>query len=199
MVDKEEPIRIDVLVPIAQTEAFRLFAEGFDAWWPREYTWSQQALEGIGLEPRAGGRCTERGPKGFRCDWGRVLEWSPPARLVLSWQIGAQRQPQPNPEHASTIEVVFRPEGSRATRVCVEHRELWRHGEGAAGYRAAMASEQGWKFILQRYAQAAGRDKACAAAPDSGEGASPAPSAEEREEAGKPGATARTRPPAKGG
>jgi hypothetical protein len=37
----------------------------------------------------------------------------------------------------------------------MEHRDFDRHGEGAEGYRAALASEQGWPYILGRYAAAA--------------------------------------------
>ena len=126
------------------------------AWWPPEYTWAQQSLAEIAIEPAEGGRCYERGPHGFSCDWGRVLAWEPPDRLVFTWQISPQRVPQPDPARSSEVEVRFAAEGASATRVELEHRHFERHGEGADGYRAAMTSEHGWPLLLERFAAAAG-------------------------------------------
>jgi uncharacterized protein YndB with AHSA1/START domain len=145
-----------VSVPLPPERAFALFAEELGSWWPPEYTWSQDTLEEIGIEPRQGGMCFERGPHGFRCDWGRVLAWEPGARLELTWQIGPSRDPQPNPDKASVVEVRFGAEGDGGTRVELEHRLFERHGEDGEGYAAAMGSEQGWPYILGRYAAAAG-------------------------------------------
>jgi len=149
-----DSISQEVTVRIAQSEAFRLFTHGFGSWWPAEYTWSADVLESISIESFEGGRCTELGPHGFQCDWGRVLVWSPPQRLVLTWQIGPHREPQPNPEKASTIEVLFRAEAG-STRLQLAHRDFRRHGRGASRYRRALASEFGWPRILDRYVEAA--------------------------------------------
>jgi len=151
-----DPIQRAVVVPLAREEAFRLFGPGFASWWPQEYTWAQDVLETIAIEPREGGRCFERGPHGFECDWGRVLNWEPAARLAFSWQIGPKREPVPDPEKASEVEVRFVAEQATETRVELEHRGFDRHGEGGGGYRAALDSEQGWPYILDRYAAAAG-------------------------------------------
>ncbi len=143
-----------ITVPVAPDRAFASFTEGMGSWWPPEYTWAQQALEEIAIEPREGGRCFERGPHGFSCDWGRVVAWEPPKRLAFTWQISPQRVPQPDPDRASLVEVRFSAEGD-ATRLELEHRDFDRHGEGADGYRAAMESPQGWPFILERFAAGA--------------------------------------------
>jgi uncharacterized protein YndB with AHSA1/START domain len=150
-----DAIRYTLTVPVPPSDAFSLFARRLAEWWPREYTWSQNVLEDIGIEGRPDGLCSERGPHGFRCDWGRVLAWEPPGRLVLAWQISPRREPEPNPERASTIELRFDAEAEHRTRVTMEHRDFDRHGEGAEAYRAALASEQGWPYILSRYAAAA--------------------------------------------
>jgi Activator of Hsp90 ATPase homolog 1-like protein len=151
-----EPVRVTVLVPQEPVEAFALFADRFGSWWPREYTWSQATLRWIGLEPRVGGRCYEIGPNDFHSDWGRVLVWERPVRLVLAWQISPRREPEPDPARASEVEVRFESEEGGTTRVTLEHRGFERHGPGAAGYRVALASAQGWPWILGRYAAAAG-------------------------------------------
>ena len=142
-------------VPLSAERAFGFFTEHFALWWPREYTWGQEVVEDIGLEPREGGLCFERGPYGFRCDWGRVLSWEPPRRLVLAWQISARREPQPNPAKASTLEVTFAADTPQRTRVLLEHRDFERHGGGAPEYCAALASPRGWSWILDRYVTAA--------------------------------------------
>jgi uncharacterized protein YndB with AHSA1/START domain len=140
--------RAATTVALPPERAFDRFTAELGSWWPPEYTWSQATLEEIGIED---GLCFERGPHGFRLDWGRVLEWERPERLVFTWQIGAGRVPQPDPAHASEVEVTFALERD-GTRVEVVHRGFERHGDGAEDYAAAMASPQGWEFILGRFA-----------------------------------------------
>jgi uncharacterized protein YndB with AHSA1/START domain len=130
--------------------AFAAFAD-LGTWWPPEYSWAGDVLEEIGIEPREGGHCYELGPHGFRCDWGRVTAWEPPRRLVFTWQIGPQREPAPDPARASEVEVRF-----EATSVTLEHRGFERHGPDHENYRAALASEHGWPYILGRYAASLG-------------------------------------------
>jgi uncharacterized protein YndB with AHSA1/START domain len=145
-------MRHAITVQLPPDGAFARFTEGMSGWWPREYTWAQEALEAIAIEPMVGGRCYERGPHGFSCDWGRVVECEPPALLVFTWQISPQRVPQPDPERASEVEVRFTAAGTGATRVELEHRDFERHGTGAESYRSAMTSEHGWPLLLERYA-----------------------------------------------
>lgn len=152
--DAKEAVQHTFTVEVPVERAFALFTDGLAAWWPPEYTWAKDTLETIGIEPEEGGRCFERGPHGFTCDWGRVLTWEPPRRLAFTWQIGPTRVPEPDPEKTSEIEVRFEPDGPEATRVAFEHRDFAKHGEGAAEYRAAMDSAQGWGYILNRYTEA---------------------------------------------
>jgi uncharacterized protein YndB with AHSA1/START domain len=101
----EKAIHQIMTVPMSVEHAFKIFAEGLASWWPAEYTWSQDVLETIAIEPGEGGRCFERGPHNFECDWGRVLTWEPPHRLAFTWQISPKREPEPNPAKASEVEV----------------------------------------------------------------------------------------------
>jgi uncharacterized protein YndB with AHSA1/START domain len=149
-----EPIRRGLTVSAPPDRAFSAFTEGLGSWWPSEYTWSGEVLDSIAIEPREGGRCFERGPHGFECDWGRVLACERPRRLVFAWQISPRREPVPDPERASEVEVRFEPDGDRGTRLELEHRGFERHGEEAGGYRDALDSPEGWGFMLDRYAAA---------------------------------------------
>lgn len=143
-----EALEASRVVPLPVAGAFDLFTARFGDWWPREFSWSgAQALERIGIEPRLGGALYEIGPHGLRWDWGRVLEWRPPARLGFSWQIGPDRVPVPDVASASRVHVSFTGEAG-GTTVTVEHGDWDRHGPGAAEYRDAFA--QVWPYALER-------------------------------------------------
>ncbi len=148
-------LRASVTVTAGAEFAFQVFTGQLADWWVREFTWSGPGgLQTIGIEPRLGGMAYEIGPYGFRLDWGRVLVWEPPARLVFSWQIAPDRVPQPDPARASEVEVHFHP-GADGTRVDLEHRRFDRHGPDAEGYWRAMTA--GWDELLGRYAAEVGR------------------------------------------
>jgi hypothetical protein len=150
-----EGARAQAIVPVSLDVAFRTFTDAMADWWPREYTWSESTLIEIGMEPRVDGLCYERGPYGFRCDWGRVLAWEPPERVTLAWHIGPTRVPQPDPERASEVDVSFEANGA-GTRVSLLHHGFDRHGDGGDGYRAAMDGPGGWDYILACFDQACG-------------------------------------------
>jgi uncharacterized protein YndB with AHSA1/START domain len=152
-----DPIRASVTLEAPPADAFAGFSDGMSTWWPREFTWSGELLERIGMDGHVGGFCHEVGAGGMRLDWGRVSSWEPPRRLAFSWQIGPDRVPQPNPAKASQVEVSFEPlAGDRAT-VTVVHRGWERHGEGGRAYRDQFAAARVWETILEQYAAAVGR------------------------------------------
>jgi hypothetical protein len=151
MESKIEKISREIRLPLPTDRAFAFFTEHLGLWWPREYIWGRDVVEEIGLEPREGGLCYERGPYGFRCDWGRVLAWEPPRRLMLAWQISPRREPEPNPARASTIEIASAADTPAGTRLFLEHRDFERHGEGAFEYREVLAAPRGWSWMLDRY------------------------------------------------
>lgn len=151
---KSDSIHLMRMVATPASDAFEIFTDGLSTWWPAEYTWAQDTLETIAIEAEVGGRCFERGPHGFECDWGRVLTWEPPRRLVFTWQISPERVPEPNPDKAGEVEVRFVEEEPAKTRVEFEHRGFARHGDHGTDYRDAMASPQGWPYILDQYVAA---------------------------------------------
>lgn len=147
------PVRHSVTVPIPADQAFGLFTEGFNSWWIGHHIGTADLEEAV-LEPRVGGRWYERDVDGSECDWGTVLVFEPPDRLVVTWQLNARFEYDPDPAHASEVEVRFTEEGG-GTRVDFEHRHIERLGPDAAELAKAVASDGGWPGILELYAKAA--------------------------------------------
>jgi uncharacterized protein YndB with AHSA1/START domain len=147
------PVRYSVTVPISAQKAFTLFTEGFNTWWIGHKIGQAELAEAV-LEPRVDGRWYERGVDGSECDWGKVLVFEPPGRLVLTWQINAEWQYDPDLSRASEVEVLFTEENGR-TIVDFEHRYIERHGAGAEGLARDVGSGGGWPAIIDLYAKAA--------------------------------------------
>ena len=83
----EAVVRKTITVSASLEHAFAVFTEGYDSWWPRTHHIGKAPMEKAIIELRAGGRCYSTQVDGTECDWGRVLVWDPPHRLVLAWQI----------------------------------------------------------------------------------------------------------------
>jgi uncharacterized protein YndB with AHSA1/START domain len=148
-------IRGTVTVGVPVERAFRVFTESFGTWWPSQYHIGQADIAEAILEPRAGGRWYERGVDGSECDWGHVLAWEPPNRLVVTWQIDGGWRYDPDPEHASEIEVRFTADGLGQTVVQLEHRHLDRLVGGQAIHDAIAIQGGGWTSLLELFAKAA--------------------------------------------
>ena len=71
---------------------------------------------------------TERAADGTETDWGTVLAWQPPYRLLLTWQVSADWTYEPDPSRGSEIEVTFTPVDPHVTKVEFTHRHLERYG-----------------------------------------------------------------------
>jgi len=152
MTMSETAVRKTVTVDVPVEKAFRFFTDRIDDWWVRSHHIGSADLERVVMEPRAGGRWYEVGVDGSECNWGHVLEWEPPGRVVLEWQISASWAY--DPELSTTVEVLFIAESPDRTRVELEHRDLDRFGESAEQMRAAFDSGGGWQGLLGAFAEA---------------------------------------------
>jgi uncharacterized protein YndB with AHSA1/START domain len=148
------PVRRSVTVSAPPARAFQVFTDSFGRWWPPSHHIGKSAMKTAVIEPVVGGRWYEVGEDGVECDWGKVLVWEPPRRLVLAWQLTAQWQY--DPAFVTEVEVRFTPEGE-ATRVDLEHRDLDRFGPDVEKVRTSIDSPRGWPAILESYAAAIAR------------------------------------------
>lgn len=144
-----------ITVKAPPEHAFRVFTEDMDSWWPRTHHIGKSPMKKILIEGKPGGRCYTEQTDGTDCDWGKVLVWDPPRRLVFAWQITHEWGYEPDLARSSEVEVRFTPEPGGSTRVDLEHRFFERHGMGAAAMRTAVDSEGGWGGLLKLFADRA--------------------------------------------
>lgn len=148
----EVTVSITVAAPVEK--AWRVYTEQYGSWYPKDHFLGTGPAETVTIEPYVDGRWYERQADGSEPEWGQVLAWEPPTRLLLSWGVGGDWQPDPDRSRHSTVEVRFTAVDG-GTRVDLEHRDLDRHGDGAGSLRAGVADEvEGHPLYLRRFAAA---------------------------------------------
>jgi uncharacterized protein YndB with AHSA1/START domain len=127
--------------------AFELFTRDIGSWWPVDTHHARGDVVAVVFEARLGGRIYERCRDGAEADWGEVLAWEPPRRVVFTWAPGR------GPGGPTEVEVRFTAEGPATTRVEVEHRGWERLGDLAQKTRTSYLN--GWPGVLRRFVDAA--------------------------------------------
>ena len=143
------PVNRSVVVKADVERSFAAFTGRMGRWWPRTHSIGSTPLADVIVEPRVGGRWYERGAEGAECEWGKVLAWDPPGRLILAWQLDANWTY--DPALVLEVEITFTALQGGMTRVDLEHRNLERYGEKAATVRDMVGSERGWLGILKSF------------------------------------------------
>jgi uncharacterized protein YndB with AHSA1/START domain len=107
------------------------------------------------FHPEPGQNCTpvhsrwfERSEDGAETNWGRVLDWKPPGRVLLAWQLDSAFKY--DPQFETEVEVTLAAEGD-GTRVVLQHRNIERFGEGTEKFGASL--DQGWSRFLKLFAE----------------------------------------------
>ena len=142
------PINRSVRVKADPSRAFELFTTRMGEWWPKGQTPGGKPHVAIIVEPRVGGRWAERDEGGVETQWGKVLAWEPPGRLLLGWQLNGQFAYDPN--LLTEVELTFAPGEGGGTLVTLEHRDLERFGTDAP--RLAALINGGWGGRLDDFA-----------------------------------------------
>jgi uncharacterized protein YndB with AHSA1/START domain len=136
-----EPLELSFAVACPPEHAFSVWAERTSPWWPPGHSVSGAAAL-VAFEPRAGGRIFERAGDGAEHEWGEVLAWEPPRRLVYLWHLRVDRS------DATEVEIRF-DAAAEGTRVTIEHRGWERLGARAAERRER--NQRGWAGLLPHY------------------------------------------------
>jgi uncharacterized protein YndB with AHSA1/START domain len=138
-----EPVRKALVVRCTPERAFAVFTTEIGSWWPLDqHSIGGDTITEVVFEQAAGGRVFERHADGGEADWGRILSWEPPRRLVMSWHPGGDGS------EATELEVRFAAEGD-GTRVELEHRGWEVLAERASETRESYDS--GWATVLGHY------------------------------------------------
>ena len=141
-----------IVVEVPRLQAFEFFIRQ-EAWWPvQTHHLAEPPGDTVILEPFVGGRWFERWHDGRECDWGTVLVWEPPRRILLTWQVGPGWVYEPDQAKASEIDVRFLAESQLRTRIEFEHRHLERYGEQAERMRRVLDGPEGAAGVLRAYA-----------------------------------------------
>lgn len=149
------PVRRSVVVKAGIERSFTAFTANIGRWWPSSHRIGATPTANVVLEGRVGGRWYEVGSDGAECEWGKVLLWEPPRRLILGWQVDGDWKYDPT--FVTEVEVVFTALGGGGTQVDLEHRNLERYGDKAGPVREMIGSDGGWLGILRSFAAEAER------------------------------------------
>jgi len=144
------PVKKTITVQASQRRAFEVFTSRVGTWWPKSHHIAKVEMANVFIEPRQGGRWYERGVDGSECDWGKVLAWEPPGRVVLSWHLNSKFALDEAVD--SAVDVRFIAENAHTTRVELEHRIT---AADAEAIRAQVDSPGGWGGLLAAFAAAA--------------------------------------------
>ena len=144
-------VKKSITVNASVEHAFEVFTAGYDTWWPRTHHIGKSPMKEAIIETRVGGRCYTKQVDGSECDWGQILEWDPPHRFVLAWQITHEWGYQPDLAKSSEVEVRFTPQAGGGTRVDLEHRHFERMGPGGPTMRVSVDGQGGWGTLLELF------------------------------------------------
>jgi uncharacterized protein YndB with AHSA1/START domain len=123
--DAPQVVRKSIRVGCEPAAAFRILTEQVRVWWPAGHSLSGDPHTQVYIEAGVNGRFYERTSNGDEYEWGRVLLWEPPQRLICSWYLGSSQ------ELPTEVEVTFTSLSAKETEVEVVHRgsdllgDLW--------------------------------------------------------------------------
>jgi uncharacterized protein YndB with AHSA1/START domain len=140
-------IRRTIAVNAPNARAFEDFATRMGDWWHKEHSIAVGTTQNdVVVEPHAGGRWYEVGADGSEHQWGHVIAYEPPRRLILAWQL--TREFAFDPSFQTPVEITFE-ENAGGTLVTLEHRELEKMGAGADATLESM--DGGWGYLLDLF------------------------------------------------
>lgn len=138
------PVKRAISVSWTPEAAFRRFTAELDTWWPRHtHSVGEHKVRRLVFETHVGGKIYEEHVDGRRFQWGEVLAWEPPGRVVFTWH------PSKAPETAQDVELLFIPEGT-GTRLELTSIGWERYGKDAR--KAQRGHHMGWGYVLDIWA-----------------------------------------------
>ena len=146
-------VRVETIVEVARAQAFETFVD-MASWWPPSHHTGAEPWVAIVFERDVPGRWFERDAHGGENQWGRVLAFEPPARLLLDWQLNHEFAYDPSLH--TDLEVVFHALDANRTRVELVHH-LHGYGVHAARMTEIFGAPDAWRGVLDAYAAVGSR------------------------------------------
>lgn len=139
------PLGKTIEVRRSAEDAFRLFTQEINGWWPlashsRAKSEDGERTERVDFEVHLGGRIYETLNTGEERDWGEVLALEPGRRVLFSFEMG---RPQ---DQAGEVDVRFDPIDAETTRVTLTHSHWERYGDEAPVMRGRFS--EGWDDVF---------------------------------------------------
>ena len=139
-----EPLRKQLKVGLSQEQAFRLFTEGINKWWPlANHSVGEDQAESCYFEGRVGGRIMEVLKDGSQAEWGKVLIWRPYELVMFHWYPGRTA------DTAQEVTVKFSKLKGGGSLVELIHTGWETLGDAAHSTRSGY--DTGWDFVLAKY------------------------------------------------
>ena len=133
-----EVLEREILLRCSPAQAFRVFTEQVDLWWPRGHRKSTDGT--LRLERRRNGRLLDVAPDGSAWTMAVVIEIVPPERLTLDWFPGSPAAP-------TRVEIAF--EGREGgTRIRIVHTAPTPEAAVVWPQRVQLFT-RGWEAVLR--------------------------------------------------
>jgi len=146
------PVVKSVRVKAPIEHAFEVFTKGLPRWWPANHGIGPKPIKTVAMETRPGGRWIEISADGTETPVATIINWDPPHRLVLLWQINAEWKPDLT--MTSEVDIRFTADGERGTLVELTHHKFETMGEDA-GTSMRRDVDGGWPGLLERFSREA--------------------------------------------
>jgi uncharacterized protein YciI len=138
------PIRRRIVVATDPSNAFRVFTDEIDQWWPTELRVNETEGTTVAF---CDGQLLETAASGAQAVWGSVVEWQQGSSFTITWHPGTE------PATATSVRMTFEPvdkSGSPRghTLVTLEH-DGWERTVDPDRRRAEY--EQGWPEVMATF------------------------------------------------
>lgn len=141
-----DPINKTLEVPLTPAEAFAVFTEDMDVWWPKETFSVSGAKAKVTFPSRKDGEIIETGEDGAVTVWGKLIAYDPGQYLAFTWHPGRSA------EEATVVTVTFT-QTTEGTRCDLTHGGFDILGDTADAVSTSYL--HGWDMVLGCYASAA--------------------------------------------
>lgn len=141
-----DPINKTLTVPLTAIEAFALFTQNIDTWWPKASHSVSGAKAKIRFPAHKDEEITEEAANGDISVWGKLIAYEPGQYLAFTWHPGRS-------EKEATVVTVTFTQTEAGTRCDLTHGGFDILGDTADAVSTSYL--YGWDIVLGCYASAA--------------------------------------------